>query len=170
MRNVKNYLFQNRVIIPLLLLSMLSLPPWTIYKGPDLPSLLRSVTLTKNLYPQTTVTDTDHQASDYWWDGTVPQHSGQRQETFLSIAALPPPLVSSVPTLISHQKLSLFTPTADHLTLKLLQNSIPPPSPQNETSLRPYYTHSPFPGSTSHIFISPHHTSSLILYHPSPRN
>ncbi len=61
--------YQNSNISILIMLSIFILSPWTLYLGSNLPYLVRSVNLSKNLYFQPSVIDTDYQASVYWWNG-----------------------------------------------------------------------------------------------------
>ena len=155
---------KNRVIIPLLLLSILSLSSATIYNGSNPPYLASSVTLPKNLHQPPTVTDIDHQASDYWWDGTLSQKSDQQQKSLLPNATLTSPLVPPTPTPTTNNKSIIFSTTTEDLDLPLSQNPPPPSSTQNQHSLRPYRVFSPFPGSNSEIFISPRFTTHFKLY------
>jgi hypothetical protein len=155
---------KNRVIIPLLLLSILSLSSATIYDGSDPPYLVSSVTQPKNLYQPPTVTDTDHQASDYWWDGTLPQNSDQQQKILVPNATLTSPLVPPTLTPTTNNKSMVFSTTTEDLDLPLSQNSTPPSSTQNQNSLRPNCVFFTFPGSNSEIFISPRFTTHFNLY------
>jgi hypothetical protein len=84
-------------------LSILILSPWTLYLGSNLPYLVRSVNLSKNLYLQPSVIDTDHPASDYWWDGKFHDKIDLRQKS-LSFNATPP----SILTLISAPSTSIL--------------------------------------------------------------
>ena len=68
MTNVKNYLLQNRIHIPMLLLSMLIMTPWTQSERIKLPSFIRLVALIKNFHHPHLIPDDDHKPSDYWWD------------------------------------------------------------------------------------------------------
>ena len=85
-------------------MSILILSPWTLYLGSNFPYLVRSVNLSKNLYLQPSVIDTDHPASDYWWDGKFHDKIDLRQKS-LSFNATPP----SILTLISAPSTSTLT-------------------------------------------------------------
>ena len=155
---------KNRVIIPLLLLSILSLSSATIYYGSNPPYLASSVTLPKNFKHPPTVTDTDHQASDYWWDGTLPPKRDQQQKILLPNAIVTFPLVPTTPPPTTNNKSIVFSTATKDLEPPLSPNSTPPSSTQNQHSLRPYRVFSPSPGSNSEIFISPRFTTHFNLY------
>ena len=155
---------KNRVILPLLLLSILSLSSATIYYGSNPPYLASSVTLPKNLYQPPTVTDTDHQASDYWWDGTLPPKRDQQQKILLPNAIVTFPLVPTTPPPTTNNKSIVFSTATKDLEPPLSPNSTPPSSTQNQHSPCPYRVFSPFPGSNSEIFISPRFTTHFNLY------
>jgi hypothetical protein len=122
---------KNRLILPLLLLSILSLSSATIYYGSNPPYLASSVTLPKNLYQPPTVTDTDHQASDYWWDGTLPPKRDQQQKILLpnAIVTFPwllPLLLLPLTTnlLYSQQPRRIWNPHFPQIPLPLLAPKI----------------------------------------------
>jgi hypothetical protein len=126
MQNVKFYLLQNRILIPILLLSMLIIPPWTQPERFQLPSFLRPVALTKNFNHHHLIIDTDHQPSDYWWDDTNSLQRHSPTETLLSTATPSPLLDSTDPTSATLHKLHLFSQTRENLTLPL-SPFFPPP-------------------------------------------
>ena len=151
---------KNRVIIPLLLLSILSLSSATIYYGSNPPYLVSSVTLPKNLYQPPTVTDTDHQASDYWWDGTLPQKRDQQQKILLPNAIVTSPLVPPTPPPTTNNKSIVFSKATKDLKPPLSPNSTPPSSTQNQNLSAPVVSSPPSLDQT--LRYSFHHDSPHI--------
>jgi hypothetical protein len=90
-----------------MILSILILSPWTLYS--NIPYLVRLVNLSKNLYLQPSVIDTDHHASDYWRDSKF-HYKFDLQQKSLSFSATPP----SILALISAPSTS--TPTFQHFS------------------------------------------------------
>jgi hypothetical protein len=161
MQNVKIYLFQNRTLVLLLSLSTLIFTSWTIYHELALPSLISSVTLTKNFKHPPTVIDIDHQASDYWWDRASPQKPCPNRifpPSDYTVALPPAPIASSSTT--SNKKLFFSHPKAYNI----------PPLPTSLTSSHPpqippilHLPPAPFPSSRPYIqiFTQPQNTTAF---------
>ena len=117
MTNVKNYLLQNRILLPLLLLSILKIPPWTQSYRFQLPSFIRPVALIKNFNHHHLIIDIDHQPSDYWWDDTNPQLRHSQIGPLLATVTPFPLLELNDPTSASLNNSRLFSCTKEDLTL-----------------------------------------------------
>ena len=135
MQNVKFYLLQNRILIPILLLSLLTIPPWTQSERFQLPSFIRPVALIKNFNHHHLIIDIDHQPSDYWWDDTNSLQRHSSSETLLSTATPSPLLDSTDPTSAILHKFHLFSQNRENLTLPFYPFF--PPSSRTQLSTLP---------------------------------
>ena len=161
MTNVKNYLFQNRIQILILLLSMLIMTPWTQCNRIEPPSFLRPVALSKNFYQPHLIPDDDHQPSDYWWDDTK-LHKLHSNITQPSITAIPSLLLdppTSDSTLL--HKSPPFSPIIAAIISPLSPHLAPPHSPHTCPLPSPKIACHPTSGPNSKNLISPQNNTTF---------
>ena len=148
----------------MIMMSILILPPWTLQNRSNLPSSVRSVTLSENLYHQPTVPDTGHQASDFWWDGTEPWKTDQQRKTLFPTDILSSPHAPLRPPPTFKHKFTKFSTTMEYLYLTLSHIFNQSPRLQNTSYPHQHHTPSTLTRSNLHMSISPRITTQNNLY------